>query len=155
MTYHNGAERRAVAAGLPLEVILLETDTPLPHASPDTWKRNEPAYIPLIAAEIAPVSAHPSWRNYNPKCLKLFDLNVDVIPSQAQPPLLSTIYCFILYIGTGLRFHRRADIQLSSRCLGGSSIISGSGLRRNHRKQVADAAQAGNLFIVGVDHIPR
>ncbi len=53
VTYHNGAERRAVAAGLPLEVILLETDAPFLTPHPHRGKRNEPAYIPLIAAEIA------------------------------------------------------------------------------------------------------
>jgi TatD DNase family protein len=53
VTYHNGAERRAVAAGLPLEKILLETDAPFLTPHPHRGKRNEPAYIPLIAAEIA------------------------------------------------------------------------------------------------------
>lgn len=53
VTYHNGAERRAVAAGLPLEKILLETDAPFLTPHPHRGKRNEPVYIPLIAAEIA------------------------------------------------------------------------------------------------------
>jgi TatD DNase family protein len=53
VTYHNGAERRAVAAGLLLQKILLETDAPFLTPHPHRGKRNEPAYIPLIAAEIA------------------------------------------------------------------------------------------------------
>lgn len=53
VTFQNAFERRTVVAGLPLEKILLETDAPFLTPHPHRGKRNEPAYIPLIAAEIA------------------------------------------------------------------------------------------------------
>lgn len=53
ITYRNADNLRYTAAHMPLDRILLETDgpflTPLPHRG----KRNEPAYIPLIAERIA------------------------------------------------------------------------------------------------------
>jgi TatD DNase family protein len=84
VTYHNGAERRAVAAGLPLEVILLETDAPFLTPHPHRGKRNEPAYIPLIAAEIARLhqrTPEEVGEITTQNAIRLFDLNVD-IPSE-------------------------------------------------------------------------
>ncbi len=52
VTYKNAAEKREVVRGLPLEKIILETDAPFLTPHPHRGKRNEPAYIPLIAAEI-------------------------------------------------------------------------------------------------------
>ncbi len=53
ITYKNADNLRRIAATVPLDRILLETDgpflTPLPHRG----KRNEPAYIPLIADRLA------------------------------------------------------------------------------------------------------
>ncbi|MFZ3070066.1 MAG: TatD family hydrolase [Anaerolineaceae bacterium] len=53
ITYQNAEERRQVAAGLPPDKILLETDAPFLTPHPYRGKRNEPAYIPLMAAELA------------------------------------------------------------------------------------------------------
>ena len=44
---------KKVAAEIPLERIILETDAPFLAPHPNRGKRNEPSYIPLIAAEIA------------------------------------------------------------------------------------------------------
>lgn len=53
LTYKNADELRHVAARVPLNRLLLETDgpylTPMPHRS----KRNEPSYVPLIAERMA------------------------------------------------------------------------------------------------------
>jgi len=53
VTFNNAADRKAVSRALPLDRILLETDAPFLSPHPHRGKRNEPAFIPLIAEEIA------------------------------------------------------------------------------------------------------
>jgi len=53
VTFKNALETKAVIRNLPLESLLLETDAPFLAPHPHRGKRNEPAYIPLIAEEIA------------------------------------------------------------------------------------------------------
>ena len=82
VTYHNGAERRAVAAGLPLQKILLETDAPFLTPHPHRGKRNEPAYIPLIAAEIARLherTPEEVGEITTQNAIRLFNLDSDIL----------------------------------------------------------------------------
>ena len=53
VTFTNAPDRKAIVRELPLDHILLETDAPFLAPHPHRGKRNEPAYIPLIAQEIA------------------------------------------------------------------------------------------------------
>lgn len=53
VTFKNAPDRKAVTSNLPLDRILLETDAPFLAPHPHRGQRNEPAYIPLIAEEIA------------------------------------------------------------------------------------------------------
>lgn len=53
VTFKNAKTPKKVAAEIPLERIILETDAPFLAPHPNRGKRNEPSYIPLIAAEIA------------------------------------------------------------------------------------------------------
>jgi TatD DNase family protein len=53
VTFSNAAERKAITRNLPLDHLLLETDSPFLAPHPRRGKRNEPAMIPLIAEEIA------------------------------------------------------------------------------------------------------
>jgi TatD DNase family protein len=53
VTFTNAPERKSITAGLPLDHLLLETDAPFLAPHPHRGNRNEPAYIPLIAEEIA------------------------------------------------------------------------------------------------------
>jgi TatD DNase family protein len=53
ITYKNAAIRQEIVSALPLECILLETDAPFQTPHPYRGKRNEPAYIRLIADKIA------------------------------------------------------------------------------------------------------
>lgn len=53
VTFKNAPDRKSVTRNLPLERLLLETDAPFLTPHPHRGKRNEPAYIPLIAEEIA------------------------------------------------------------------------------------------------------
>lgn len=53
VTYPNAAARRELIARLPLDRILLETDAPFLTPQAHRGQRNEPAYIPLIAEQVA------------------------------------------------------------------------------------------------------
>jgi TatD DNase family protein len=59
VTFKNATERRAMVKAIPLDSILLETDAPFMAPHPFRGKRNEPAYIPLIAEKIAEVLEVP------------------------------------------------------------------------------------------------
>ena len=53
VTFNNAVDLKAIVRNLPLTHLLLETDAPFLTPHPHRGKRNEPAYIPLIAEEIA------------------------------------------------------------------------------------------------------
>lgn len=53
VTYKNAREKHALAAALPLNHILLETDAPFLPPHPHRGSRNEPAYIALVAERVA------------------------------------------------------------------------------------------------------
>jgi TatD DNase family protein len=80
VTFNNAAERKTITRNLPVDRLLLETDAPFLTPHPHRGKRNEPAYIPLIAEEIARL------HNTSPKEIaeitflnaqRLFNLDVD------------------------------------------------------------------------------
>jgi TatD DNase family protein len=53
VTFPKAADRHAVARAVPLDALLLETDCPYLTPHPHRGRRNEPSYIPLMAAAIA------------------------------------------------------------------------------------------------------
>jgi len=53
LTFKNARELHATVAGLPLDRIVLETDAPYLAPHPHRGKRNEPAYVALVAARLA------------------------------------------------------------------------------------------------------
>lgn len=53
VTFKNGKKLKEIAASIPLERILLETDCPYLTPEPHRGKRNSSLYIPHIAQEIA------------------------------------------------------------------------------------------------------
>ncbi|MHB9155794.1 MAG: TatD family hydrolase [Endomicrobiales bacterium] len=55
LSYPNAAKLRRVVEQLPLEAMLLETDSPYLAPQAHRGTRNEPSYVPLIAQEIARV----------------------------------------------------------------------------------------------------
>ena len=55
VTYKNGKDKQALVAMLPQEKILLETDSPYLPPHPHRGERNEPAFIPLIAAKVGEI----------------------------------------------------------------------------------------------------
>ena len=63
VTFGRKAETvREVAAKVPLERLLLETDAPYLAPTPYRGKRNEPAYLPLIAQKVAQCRSEPVER---------------------------------------------------------------------------------------------
>ncbi len=53
VTFKNAVELKEVARAVPLDRMLIETDSPYLAPVPFRGKRNEPAYVPHVAAEIA------------------------------------------------------------------------------------------------------
>jgi TatD DNase family protein len=53
LTYKNAADLRAVAAKLPLDRLLVETDSPYLAPVPVRGRRNEPAFVAHTAACLA------------------------------------------------------------------------------------------------------
>lgn len=60
VTYKNAEQKRQIVAQIPLERLLIETDSPFLTPVPQRGKRNEPAYVRYIADKIAEIhSKHP------------------------------------------------------------------------------------------------
>jgi TatD DNase family protein len=59
VTFKNALALREVAAAVPLERMLVETDSPYLAPVPYRGKTNEPAYVQFVAAEIAKVKGLP------------------------------------------------------------------------------------------------
>ncbi|WP_373894530.1 TatD family hydrolase [Virgibacillus natechei] len=53
VTFKNATMPKEVAAGVPLDRLLVETDAPFLAPHPNRGKRNEPAYVKLVAEKIA------------------------------------------------------------------------------------------------------
>lgn len=53
VTFTNAVKLKEIARELPLEVLLVETDCPYLTPQPHRGKRNEPAYVRLVAEEVA------------------------------------------------------------------------------------------------------
>ena len=59
VTFRNAPERQSLVASLPVETMVLETDAPFLAPQPYRGRRNEPAFIPLIASKIAELHSQP------------------------------------------------------------------------------------------------
>ena len=59
VTFKNATDLHAVAAALPLERLLVETDCPLLAPVPHRGRRNEPAYVGEIGARLAALRGAP------------------------------------------------------------------------------------------------
>ena len=55
VTYKNAEEKREIIRQLPLERLLIETDSPFLTPVPQRGKRNEPAFVAYIADKIAEI----------------------------------------------------------------------------------------------------
>ena len=55
LTFRNAADLREVAAYVPMDRLLIETDSPYLAPAPHRGKTNTPAFVPFVAAQIAQV----------------------------------------------------------------------------------------------------
>jgi len=60
VTYPSARDKVAVARQIPLDKLLVETDSPFLAPQIHRGKRNEPSYIPLIVAKIAQIKEVPA-----------------------------------------------------------------------------------------------
>lgn len=59
VTFKNAKKPKGVAAEIPLEKLLIETDCPYLTPHPYRGKRNEPSYVKLVAEQIAEIKGLP------------------------------------------------------------------------------------------------
>lgn len=59
VTFKNARELQATAAGIPLNRLLIETDSPYLAPVPHRGKSNEPAFVPHVAAKLAELRGVP------------------------------------------------------------------------------------------------
>lgn len=62
ITYRSAAALRAALRAVPLDRLLIETDAPYLPPEPHRGRRNEPAYLPRIAAALAELTGLPPGR---------------------------------------------------------------------------------------------
>ncbi|WP_394239429.1 TatD family hydrolase [Niallia oryzisoli] len=78
VTFKNAKKPKEVAKVVPLEKLLIETDCPYLAPHPNRGKRNEPAYVRLVAeqiAELKEISVEEVERITTENAKKLFDIN--------------------------------------------------------------------------------
>jgi TatD DNase family protein len=78
VTFKNAKKPKEVAKEIPLEKLLIETDCPYLAPHPNRGKRNEPAYVKLVAeqiAELKEVSLEEVENITTENAKKLFNIN--------------------------------------------------------------------------------
>ena len=78
VTFKNAKKPKDVAKEIPLEKLLIETDCPYLAPHPYRGKRNEPAYVKLVAeqiAELKEVSLEEVEKITTENAMKLFNIN--------------------------------------------------------------------------------
>ncbi len=122
VTFKKGGMAQEVAASIPIEHMLLETDSPYLAPVPLRGKRNEPSNVSRIAekiAELQGLSASDVARATNYAALKLFGIG-----SIGQPQYTYTLRS-ALYVNLTIRCN--ADCIFCDR--GGDAIIKGINLK--------------------------
>jgi TatD DNase family protein len=80
LTFRSAAELRDVARAVPLDRILIETDSPYLAPTPHRGKRNQPAYVRFVAEELARIREIPVEdvaRSTSSNFFKLFKIKYD------------------------------------------------------------------------------
>ena len=75
LTFKNSTELRKIAADLPLDRLLVETDAPYLAPTPYRGKRNEPAYVvetAKVLAEVKSISVEELWQVTTDNFFRLF-----------------------------------------------------------------------------------
>ena len=80
VTFKNAAALRAIVQAAPRNRLLLETDAPYLAPHPYRGKRNEPAYLPLIAQQVATL-----WEVSLETLSELIEANATTLFARIQP----------------------------------------------------------------------
>lgn len=78
VTFKNAKMPKQVATEIPLEYLLVETDAPYLAPHPHRGKRNEPAFVALVAEQIAElkgISLEEVEKTTTQNAMKLFSIN--------------------------------------------------------------------------------
>ena len=67
LTFKNAQDLRDIAAWMPLDRILIETDSPYLAPAPHRGKTNNPSYVPWVAKQIARTAWPEPRREWAPK----------------------------------------------------------------------------------------
>ena len=59
LTFKNASDLREIAAFVPLDRLLIETDSPYLAPVPYRGKTNNPSYVPFVAQQIAQIRQQP------------------------------------------------------------------------------------------------
>ena len=84
LTFRNAEELRAVAAFVPLDRCLIETDSPYLAPMPLRGKVNTPANVPLVAARLAEVKGLPIERIAEATSRNFDDLFLRTVPRSSS-----------------------------------------------------------------------
>lgn len=82
VTFKTAQDLRDIAAWMPLDRLLIETDSPYLAPVPHRGKTNNPSFVPLVAAQIAQVRGCPVQeiaRASTANCERLFGLPIPLI----------------------------------------------------------------------------
>lgn len=88
LTFRNAPELRQVAAAMPLELLVAETDSPYLSPHPHRGQTNEPARVRLVVAQLAELHGLPveeMARITSENARRLFDLPPARAPKDPQP----------------------------------------------------------------------
>jgi TatD DNase family protein len=122
LTFKNAHEATAIASKLSIEFLMLETDAPYMAPVPYRGKRNEPAYIRLIAgklAELQHLSLEDIARSTSHTAFRLFGIG------ELEPPKIAYKIRNSLY----LNITRRCDADCVFCDRKGEAIVKGHNLR--------------------------
>jgi TatD DNase family protein len=95
ITFENSNELRSVFADIPIERILVETDSPYLTPPPNRGKRNEPAYTVQVAeklAEIKGLTLEDVARATSVNVRRLFKIGPCPVPGTIAYPLAGKLY---------------------------------------------------------------
>jgi TatD DNase family protein len=134
VTFKNAGLAADVAREVSAEHLLLETDSPYLTPVPHRGKRNEPAYVPLIAeriAELQGLSPEDISRASNYAAFKLFGIG------EAPPPRFTYALRNSLYLNLTIRCN--ADCVFCDRK--GEAVVKGHNLRITREPTVQEVIE--------------
>ncbi len=135
ITFKKAQEVAAVAAAMPVDLLMLETDSPYLSPVPHRGTRNEPSHIPLIAgklAELQGLSIDDIARSTNHSVFRLFGVG------EKSPPEIVYQIRNSLYVNLTIRCN--ADCVFCDRK--GEAVIKGHNLRIEHEPSAQEVISA-------------